>query len=81
MSEALDRTPPYWLEVEILEYLSYALYMQGNPKRAYVMTKKLAEMNPEHPRAPGNVLWYEEKLASEDKDDPHDLPPLSHIIS
>lgn len=27
MVEALDRDPPTWLEIEILEYLSYALYM------------------------------------------------------
>ena len=53
MIEAMERDPLRELEIEILEYLAYALYQQGNQKRALALTKRLVEMAPDHPRAEG----------------------------
>ena len=53
MIEAMERDPSRELEIEILEYLAYALYQQGNQKRALALTKRLVEMAPDHPRAEG----------------------------
>lgn len=56
MQEAIDRLPldrsgPK--ESDVLEYLAFALYHQGNPKRALSMTKRIVEIDPYHPRAEG----------------------------
>ncbi|PAV70367.1 hypothetical protein WR25_24413 isoform B [Diploscapter pachys] len=61
-------------EEEILEYLAYALYQQGNIRRALAMTKKLAKIAPNHPRAKGNVKWYEDMLEGKEKEG--ELPPI-----
>uniref|UniRef100_A0A914BYM0 procollagen-proline 4-dioxygenase n=1 Tax=Acrobeloides nanus TaxID=290746 RepID=A0A914BYM0_9BILA len=83
MQEALDRIkiekPPTKRESDILEYYAYALYQQGNPKRALVLTKRLAQIDPTHPRAKGNVEWYESMLSDEHKSDLHDLPPIKNV--
>ncbi|VDM99150.1 unnamed protein product, partial [Onchocerca ochengi] len=66
MQEARERvekevTPTANLE-DILEYLAFSLYKQGNLKRALLLTDELYRMNPDHPRAKGNVRWYENLL-------------------
>ncbi|RCN36364.1 tetratricopeptide repeat protein [Ancylostoma caninum] len=61
-------------EAEILEYLAYALYQQGNVRRALALTKRLAALAPDHPRAKGNVKWYEDMLQGKDMEG--DLPPI-----
>lgn len=82
MMEALEKigyeNPPTKKESDILEYLAYALYKQGNTKRALVLTKKLAKLEPNHPRAAGNVKWYEDMLDEEENQDLNDLPPLKN---
>uniref|UniRef100_A0A0N5C9F1 procollagen-proline 4-dioxygenase n=1 Tax=Strongyloides papillosus TaxID=174720 RepID=A0A0N5C9F1_STREA len=86
MQEALIRleneTPRTVEFTEILEYLAFALYKQGNVKRALAMTKKLAAIEPSHPRAVGNVKWYEDMLTDDDKKNVNELPPIkNHRIS
>ncbi|VDN54900.1 unnamed protein product [Dracunculus medinensis] len=66
MQEAKDRLekevrPTASLE-DILEYLAFAIYKQGNLKRALLLTDELYKLNPNHPRAKGNVKWYEDLL-------------------
>ncbi|KAK6022880.1 tetratricopeptide repeat protein [Ostertagia ostertagi] len=61
-------------EEEVLEYLAYSLYQQGNVRRALALTKRLAAIAPNHPRAKGNVKWYEDML--EGKDMEGELPPI-----
>ncbi|KHJ97963.1 tetratricopeptide repeat protein [Oesophagostomum dentatum] len=61
-------------ETEILEYLAYSLYQQGNVRRALALTKRLAAIAPNHPRAKGNVKWYEDMLHGKDMEG--DLPPI-----
>lgn len=69
MQEAMDRSkrenPPSVSEVDILEYLAFALYKQGNVKRALLATDRLYELNPKHSRAKGNIKWYEDELISD----------------
>lgn len=69
MQEALARSknenPPTATEHDILEYLAFALFKQGNVKRALVATDRLYELNPNHARAKGNIKWYEDQLIEE----------------
>ncbi|WKY06731.1 hypothetical protein Q1695_006703 [Nippostrongylus brasiliensis] len=78
MQVALNRLenedPRSIAEEEILEYLAYSLYQQGNVRRALALTKRLAAIAPNHPRARGNVKWYEDMLNGKDMEG--DLPPI-----
>nr|AAL08488.1 prolyl-4-hydroxylase alpha subunit-like protein [Onchocerca volvulus] len=63
MREALERlekerVPTANLE-DILEYLAFSQYKQGNLKRALLLTDELYRINPDHPRAKDNVKEYE----------------------
>ncbi|XP_049592289.1 prolyl 4-hydroxylase subunit alpha-1b isoform X3 [Syngnathus scovelli] len=53
--------------VTVLDYLSYAIYQQGELERALVYTKKLLELDPEHQRAKGNVKYFEFQLEKQRK--------------
>ncbi|XP_054655292.1 prolyl 4-hydroxylase subunit alpha-1-like isoform X1 [Dunckerocampus dactyliophorus] len=58
-------------KVTVLDYLSYAIYQQGELERALEYTKRLLELDPEHQRAKGNVKYFEfqlEKQRNEVKD-------------
>ncbi|XP_061915086.1 prolyl 4-hydroxylase subunit alpha-1-like isoform X2 [Entelurus aequoreus] len=58
--------------VTVLDYLSYAIYQQGEMERALEYTKRLLELDPEHQRAKGNVKYFEfqlEKQRNASKDD------------
>lgn len=66
MTEAMER---YHEEInktitksDILEYLAFSTYMQGNIRRALKMTNELLEILPNHERAQGNKIYYEETL-------------------
>lgn len=71
----LENESPRTVEEEdILEYLAYSLYQQGNVRRALALTKRLAKVAPNHPRAKGNVKWYEDMLSGKDMEG--ELPPI-----
>lgn len=74
----IRENPPTVQEWEILEYLAFAMFQQGNVKRALRMTKRLLKLNPENPRAHGNIVYYEDQLAkvSGKKSDDGELPPI-----
>ena len=42
------------------------------------MTKKLARIAPDHPRAKGNVKWYEDMLEGKEKEG--ELPPIVNKV-
>jgi len=81
MTEALSlyNKAPNKTEIErweILEYLAYSTYMEGNVHRALSMTNELLEIIPTHQRALGNKVYYqnaiekgEDKKADEQKDE------------
>lgn len=47
---------------DILEYLAFSTYKQGNIHLALDLTNKLLEILPSHSRALGNKVYYEEEL-------------------
>ncbi|XP_032454381.1 prolyl 4-hydroxylase subunit alpha-1 isoform X2 [Nasonia vitripennis] len=47
---------------DILEYLAFSTYMQGNVVRALSMTNELLELVPTHQRALGNRAYYQEEI-------------------
>uniref|UniRef100_A0A1A8DPZ6 Prolyl 4-hydroxylase subunit alpha-1 n=1 Tax=Nothobranchius kadleci TaxID=1051664 RepID=A0A1A8DPZ6_NOTKA len=54
-------------KVTVLDYLSYAIYQQGEIERALEYTKRLLELDPEHQRAKGNVKYFEFQLEKQRK--------------
>lgn len=54
-NETIDRS-------DILEYLAFSTYKQGNIPLALDLTNKLLEILPTHSRALGNKIYYEEEL-------------------
>ncbi|VTJ82779.1 Hypothetical predicted protein [Marmota monax] len=52
-------------KVSVLDYLSYAVYQQGDLDKALLLTKKLLELDPEHQRANGNLKYFEYIMAKE----------------
>ncbi|CAI9739422.1 prolyl 4-hydroxylase subunit alpha-1-like isoform X2 [Octopus vulgaris] len=49
----------------ILDYLSYAMSMQGNAHLALVLTNELLEIDPSHQRAKNNKFYFERMLEDE----------------
>ncbi|RZC35039.1 P4Ha N and/or 2OG-FeII Oxy domain containing protein [Asbolus verrucosus] len=47
---------------DILEYLAFSTYKEGNIPLALDLTNKLLEILPSHPRALGNKVYYEDEL-------------------
>uniref|UniRef100_A0A4W6EQS2 Prolyl 4-hydroxylase subunit alpha-1 n=1 Tax=Lates calcarifer TaxID=8187 RepID=A0A4W6EQS2_LATCA len=54
-------------KVTVLDYLSYAIYQQGEIERALEYTKRLLELDPEHQRANGNLKYFEFQLEKQKK--------------
>ncbi|XP_076981056.1 prolyl 4-hydroxylase subunit alpha-1 isoform X1 [Tamandua tetradactyla] len=52
-------------KVSVLDYLSYAVYQQGDLDKALLLTKKLLELDPEHQRANGNLKYFEYIMTKE----------------
>ena len=50
---------------DILEYLAFSSYTQGNIRKALKWTNELLELRPDHPRAGGNKVYYESTLKSQ----------------
>ncbi|XP_065156462.1 prolyl 4-hydroxylase subunit alpha-1 [Atheta coriaria] len=47
---------------DILEYLAFSTFKQGNVHLALDLTNKLLELVPTHPRATGNKVYYENSI-------------------
>ncbi|KAF3708094.1 Prolyl 4-hydroxylase subunit alpha-1 [Channa argus] len=54
-------------KVTVLDYLSYAIYQQGDLERALEYTKRLLELDPEHQRANGNLKYFQFQLDKQRK--------------
>lgn len=50
---------------DILEYLAFSTYMQGNVRQALKLTNELLAEKPSHQRAMGNKAYYEEILQTQ----------------
>ncbi|XP_068597900.1 prolyl 4-hydroxylase subunit alpha-1-like isoform X2 [Brachionichthys hirsutus] len=55
-------------KVTVLDYLSYAIYQQGEMERALDYTKQLLELDPEHQRAKGNLKYFQFQLEKQKKE-------------
>ncbi|XP_076235960.1 prolyl 4-hydroxylase subunit alpha-1 isoform X1 [Calliopsis andreniformis] len=68
MQEAMDRLQEEQnattSKQDILEYLAFSTYMQGNVARALSMTNELLELVPTHERALGNRAYYQKEIQS-----------------
>ncbi|XP_013187300.1 prolyl 4-hydroxylase subunit alpha-1 [Amyelois transitella] len=53
-------------EVDILEYIGFSHYLSGDVRGALHWTKRLLEIEPNHPRALGNVPHYEKSIKEEE---------------
>lgn len=53
-------------KVSILDYLSYAVYQQGDLNKALALTKELLLLDPEHQRANGNLKYFQYVMSKED---------------
>lgn len=58
-----NRTTGTTKREDILEYLAFSMYKQGNVNAALVMTNELLEILPNHERANSNKGYYEKELA------------------
>ncbi|XP_059478272.1 prolyl 4-hydroxylase subunit alpha-1 [Neocloeon triangulifer] len=68
MNEALDRlseeTNKTTTREDILEYLAFSTYMEGNVRAALRLTDELLEIVPSHQRAQGNKVYYQQALSA-----------------
>ncbi|KAL5282865.1 P4HA2 family protein [Megaselia abdita] len=54
--------PEEFTKAEILEYLAFSTFKEGDVESALEMTNELLELQPNHHRAKGNKNWYETVL-------------------
>ncbi|XP_001371555.2 prolyl 4-hydroxylase subunit alpha-2 [Monodelphis domestica] len=52
-------------KVEILDYLSYAVFQLGDIHRALEFTRRLISLDPNHERAGGNLRYFEKLIEEE----------------
>lgn len=49
-------------QTDILEYLAFSTYQKGEISNALRLTEQLLQIEPDHPRAAGNVVHYERMI-------------------
>ncbi|XP_022528466.1 prolyl 4-hydroxylase subunit alpha-1b isoform X2 [Astyanax mexicanus] len=54
-------------KVTVMDYLSYAIYQQGEIDRALELTKRMLKLDPTHQRANGNLKYFEFQLEKQRK--------------
>lgn len=54
-------------KADVLDYLAYSTFKQGNTFQALQMTNELLEIVPQHERAMSNKLFYERELDKANK--------------
>jgi len=72
MTEALERYEEEYNKTvaksDILEYLAFSTYKQGNVHRALKLTNELLEIVPTHQRALGNKVYYLQDIENASKE-------------
>ncbi|XP_006006516.1 prolyl 4-hydroxylase subunit alpha-1 isoform X3 [Latimeria chalumnae] len=56
-------------KIIVLDYLSYAVYQQGDLDTALQLTKRLLILDPEHQRANGNLRYFEYIMSKQKKEE------------
>ncbi|XP_063047283.1 prolyl 4-hydroxylase subunit alpha-1b isoform X1 [Engraulis encrasicolus] len=54
-------------KITVIDYLSYAIYQQGELERALELTKRLLALDPTHQRANGNLKYFEFQMEKQRK--------------
>ncbi|XP_035388935.1 prolyl 4-hydroxylase subunit alpha-1b isoform X1 [Electrophorus electricus] len=54
-------------KVTVMDYLSYAIYQQGELERALELTMRMLKLDPTHQRANGNMKFFEFQLEKQRK--------------
>ncbi|KAL6478334.1 hypothetical protein MHYP_G00141690 [Metynnis hypsauchen] len=54
-------------KVTVMDYLSYAIYQQGEIDRALELTKRMLKLDPSHQRANSNLKYFEFQLEKQRK--------------
>ncbi|ROL45257.1 Prolyl 4-hydroxylase subunit alpha-1 [Anabarilius grahami] len=54
-------------KVTVMDYLSYAIYQQGELERALELTKRMLKLDPNHHRGNGNLKYFEFQLEKQRK--------------
>ncbi|XP_065583051.1 prolyl 4-hydroxylase subunit alpha-1-like isoform X2 [Artemia franciscana] len=67
-------------ESEILEYLAFSIYMQGNIHQALHYTNELLRLVPYHQRALGNKKFYEDTLKKQGAYPPRGDPGVEGLV-
>lgn len=64
MNEALNRLNNHsqLTRADVLEYLAFSTFKEGNVRNALDMTNELLNLSPDHQRARGNKHYYEKEL-------------------
>lgn len=90
MREALDRCEEEGesesMKIEILDYLAFAHYKQNNIFEALRLTNEILRIQPNHERAKGNKVFYEDWIGHNTKsklrgDDGDALVPLDNTVT
>lgn len=83
MEESLARfrkeKKPTVSERDVLDYLSYALYQQGNLQQAWHYAKRQTLLFPDDKRAQGNVEYYAKEMDKEGFKKSGSLPPITNM--
>jgi len=66
-------------EADILEYLAFSTYQSGQVSSAIRLTEQLLRLEPDHPRASGNIVHYEKLLYDKRGDDGLETDKVSAI--
>ncbi|TRY95482.1 hypothetical protein DNTS_003974 [Danionella cerebrum] len=53
--------------ITVIDYLSYAIYQQGELERALELTRRMLKLDPNHQRANGNLKYFEFQLEKQRK--------------
>ncbi|KAL9891733.1 prolyl 4-hydroxylase subunit alpha-1-like isoform 2-T2 [Glossina fuscipes fuscipes] len=62
MREEPNNRTQSFTKADVLEYLAFSTYKQGNVETALLMTNELLQLIPNHERANGNKVYYEKEL-------------------
>lgn len=61
-SYALGKAYRAVTQVDMMEYLAFSTYQKGEISSALSLTEQLLQMDPEHPRAAGNIVHYKQMV-------------------
>lgn len=68
-------------QADILEYLAFSTYQKGEVSGAIRLTEQLLQLEPNHPRASGNIFHYEKLLVDKKGEDGEETDRVSLLLT